>query len=60
MGFIFYSLANIIAIILDFGSVIMGEYKLSHAMINVPFELISLGGILLFWTKAEFSSSWCS
>ena len=45
------ALANIVAIILDFGSVIMDEYQLSYAMIDVPFEVISLIGILIIWTK---------
>jgi hypothetical protein len=51
-------LANVIAIILDFGSVILGEYKLSYAMIDVPFEMMSITGIvLIFWTikiKSKF------
>ena len=45
------ALANIVAIILDFGSVLMDEYKFSYAMIDVPIEVLSLGGILIILTK---------
>ena len=45
--------ANVVAIILDFGSVLMDEYKLSYAMIDVPFEVLSLGAIILFLTKTR-------
>lgn len=45
------ALANIIAIILDFSSVIMNEYQLSYAMIDVPIEVISLVGIFIILTK---------
>jgi len=47
------ALANIVAIILDFSSVIMNEYQLSYAMIDVPFEVLSLGGILIIRTKTR-------
>jgi hypothetical protein len=53
-AFYIIALANIIAIILDFSSVIMDEYKFSNAMIDVPFEVISLIGILLFWKNFRF------
>jgi len=44
--------ANISAIILDLGSVIIGEYNILNAMIDLPIELISIIGIILvFWTK---------
>lgn len=45
------ALANVVAIILDFGSVLMDEYQLSYAMIDVPFEVLSLVGIIMFRTK---------
>jgi len=45
------ALANIIAIILDFGSVILAEYKWSYAMFDVPIEFISLLGIIIILTK---------
>ncbi|MCD4773767.1 MAG: hypothetical protein K8R41_10340 [Bacteroidales bacterium] len=45
------ALANIVAIILDFGSVLMDEYKFSYAMIDVPIEVLSLGGILIILAK---------
>ena len=40
--------ANIVAIILDFSSVIMHEYQFSYAMYDVPVEVLSLIGIFLF------------
>jgi hypothetical protein len=44
--------ANISAIILDLGSVIIGDYNILNAFIDLPFELISIIGILLvFRTK---------
>jgi len=50
-------LANLIAIILDLGSVLIGEYKVSNAMIDLPIELISIIGItLIFWTNKKFSN----
>jgi len=39
--------ANIIAIILDLGSVFLDEYRFSYAMIDVPVELLSLTGIIM-------------
>ena len=36
------AVANIVAVILDFLSVFLGEYLLSYAMIDVPIELLSL------------------
>ena len=47
------AIANIIAIFLDFASVFLSEYKLSYAMIDVPIELLSLSGILIFWLKIK-------
>jgi hypothetical protein len=46
------ALANLIAIILDFTSVLIGEYKFSYAMMDVPVELLSLLTIALFYTRA--------
>lgn len=45
------ALANVIALILDFGSVLMDEFQLSYAMIDVPFEVLSLGGIVILRIK---------
>jgi len=46
--------ANTIAIILDLGSVIFGEYNILYAMIDIPVELISiLSIILVFWTDRK-------
>jgi len=42
--------ANVLAIILDFTSVILKEYQISYAMIDVPFELISLFIIVYFYS----------
>jgi hypothetical protein len=42
-------LANISAIILDLGSVIIGEYNILNAMIDLPIELISIIGIILIF-----------
>ena len=43
--------ANLVAILLDLGSVLLGEYKLSYAMIDIPIEILSIIGILLIWIK---------
>ncbi len=43
------AIANIIAVILDFTSVYMKEYQLSYAMIDVPFEVLSLVMIVIFY-----------
>jgi hypothetical protein len=45
------ALANLIAIILDFTSVLIGEYKFSYAMVDVPVELLSLLMIVLFYIQ---------
>ncbi len=46
------ALANLIAIILDFTSVLIWEYKFSYAMVDVPVELLSLMMIVLFYIRA--------
>jgi hypothetical protein len=44
--------ANIIAILLDLVSVIIGEYNMLNAIIDLPVEIISIIGIILiFWIK---------
>ena len=53
-GLYIIGLANSIAIILDLGSVIMNEYKLGYAMIDVPVEVISLAGVLFILIKIRF------
>ena len=50
-GLAVIALANIIAILLDLGSVILGEYQLSYALMDLPVELLSLTGIILFRIK---------
>ena len=47
------AIANIVAIILDFLSVYLGEYLLSHAMIDVPIELLSFLMMVLFLAKSS-------
>ncbi len=39
--------ANILAIVLDIGSVIMGEYQFIYAMYDLPVESLSLAGIFM-------------
>jgi hypothetical protein len=42
--------ANVLSMILDFASVFLKEYKISHAMIDVPFELLSLFVLVYFYS----------
>lgn len=51
LGFIL--LANVIAIILDLGSLLLGEYKLSYAMIDLPVEFTSIIGIIIIRIKTK-------
>ena len=44
------AMANVLAIILDMGSVLLDEYKLSYAMMDIPVEVLSLLGIALAWS----------
>jgi hypothetical protein len=46
------ALANGIAILMDFTSVLIGEYKFIYAMFDVPIEMLSLLVIILFYTRA--------
>ncbi len=41
--------ANLLAIILDFTSVVLGEYTWSHAMIDIPVELVSFLTLAIFY-----------
>jgi hypothetical protein len=41
--------ANILAIVLDLLSVHLGEYTMSHAMIDVPVEAVSFLTIVVFY-----------
>ena len=43
--------ANILAIVLDFISVYLGEYTLAHAMIDVPIETLSFFTIVIFYLR---------
>ena len=57
------AVANVIAIILDFASVYLKEYQLSYAMIDVPFEVLSLVMIVILYffieVKCETADVWC-
>ena len=46
--------ANIIAIILDYTSVFLKEYLLIYALYDVPFELLSLVTIIIFYSIYDF------
>jgi hypothetical protein len=48
--------ANIFAIILDITSVALGEYTLSHAMLDIPIELLSFSTIVIFYYAVHQSS----
>ena len=43
-------MANVVAILLDLLSVLLGEYKWSYAMMDIPIELLSIVGIILLWS----------
>ena len=45
--------ANVTAIVLDIGSVIIGEYKLSYAMYDIPIEILSIIGIIIIWVLSR-------
>jgi hypothetical protein len=49
---------NIMAILLDLVSVQLGEYQFSHAMIDIPFEILSLLTIILFYSIFKTKSSY--
>ena len=45
-------IANVTAIVLDIGSVIIGEYKFFYAMYDIPIEILSIIGIIIIWKIA--------
>jgi hypothetical protein len=47
------AVANIVAIVLDFLSVYLGEYRLSYAMFDVPIEVFSLLLMVLLLVKSS-------
>lgn len=49
-------LANVIAVFLDLGSILLGEYKLSYALIDMPVELISIIGIVIIWSNIKINN----
>jgi len=50
-------IANVIAIALDLGSVISGEYILSYAMIDIPVEVFSIIGIVIIWIELRIQKN---
>jgi hypothetical protein len=52
------AIGNILAILLDLVSVHLGEYQFSHAMIDIPIEMLSLLTILLFYSIFKIDSSY--
>ena len=46
-------IANVTAIVLDIGSVIIGEYKSSYTMYDIPIEILSIIGIIIIWKIAK-------
>lgn len=45
--------ANVTAIVLDIGSVILGEYKFFYAMYDIPIEMMSIIGIIIIWVLSK-------
>lgn len=43
--------ANIFAVALDLISVSLGEYALSHAMLDIPIEVVSFLVIIVFYSR---------
>jgi hypothetical protein len=43
--------ANILAILLDLVSVLLGEYQISYAMIDIPIEILSFLTIVIFYSE---------
>jgi len=55
-GIYVIALANVIAILLDTVSVLLAEYKLGYAMMDLPIEVASLIGIALIWNRIRRNS----
>ena len=45
--------ANVLAIIMDTGSVLLGEYTLAYALIDLPVELFSLIAVIVIWVALK-------
>jgi hypothetical protein len=43
--------ANVTAITLDIVSLMLGEYKFSYAMYDIPIEVMSIIGLWIIWSK---------
>jgi Na+/H+ antiporter NhaA len=50
---IIIAFGNILAILLDLVSVQLGEYKISHAMIDIPIEMLSFLTIAIFYSVSR-------
>lgn len=48
--------ANVIAVFLDLGSMVLGEYKLAYAMIDLPLEIVSIIGVIIIWTNIKINN----
>jgi len=44
-------LANVTSITLDIVSLMLGEYKFSYAMYDIPIEVMSILGLWIIWSK---------
>ena len=55
-GLFVIALANVIAIILDISSVLLNEYQIRYALIDLPVEVMSLIGISIILIKIESQS----
>jgi hypothetical protein len=45
------AVANTVAIMLDISSVLLDEYTLAYAMIDLPVEVVSLAAVMMVWIK---------
>lgn len=43
------AVANVVAIVLDISSVLLNEYELGYAMIDLPVEVLSLTAVIVVW-----------
>jgi hypothetical protein len=43
--------ANVTAITLDIVSLMLGEYKFSYAMFDIPVETVSIMGLWIIWSQ---------
>lgn len=50
------AVANVVAIVLDISSVLLDEYELAYAMIDLPVEVVSLAAVMGVWIKMRKAS----